>query len=387
MRLLIIFLLLFFYTNSHADYYVAPMQSANWKLMTSQMSCQLRQDIPYYGSADFFQRAGGVLQFSIQEQRNKPKIVKASLTVVPAPWIHEAVDRAEYEVFLDDAIDLKQQGRLAVYGEVAESMVDALVRGQYPTFMYVRESKRAPVEETRVAVSSIKFSEVYDSFLNCRANLLPFAFNDIQNSRIYFNTRSKFLNRKAKQNLHQIADYLNKMPESKAYIGSDTSNLGMPDKKWFELRAGVIKQQLLNEGVDSTRIDVEHIFPVGISDQDVRISILAPDPLRKYMFRKGSLRLSPMERKRLDLLAEYIKEFFTQGSVLIRSYTDSQGTRKSNLNVSRRRGDVLKAYLEKRGVPISRIKVKAYGEDRPIKSNRFEIGRAQNRRVVIDLLN
>ncbi len=355
--------------------------------MSSQMSCQLKQDIPYYGSADFFHRAGGVLQFSIQEQRNKPKIAKASLTVLPAPWIHEAVDQAEYEVFLDDAIDFMQLGRLAVFGEVAESMVDALVQGYYPTFIYVRESKRAPVEETRVAVSSIKFSEVYDSFLKCRANLLPFAFNDIQNSRVYFNTRSKFLNRKSKQNLHQIADYLNKIQDSRVFIGSDTSNLGVPDKKWFELRAGVIKQQLLNEGVDSARIDVKQILPFDISDQDVRISILAPDTLRKFMFRKGSIRLSPLEQKRLDLLAEYIKEFFTQGSVLIRSYTDSQGTRKSNLNVSKRRGEVLKAYLEKRGVPTSRIKVKAYGEDRPIKSNRFEIGRAQNRRVVIDLLN
>jgi outer membrane protein OmpA-like peptidoglycan-associated protein len=32
----------------------------------------------------------------------------------------------------------------------------------------------------------------------------------------------------------------------------------------------------------------------------------------------------------------------------------------------------------------NRVKVKAYGESKPIKSNRFPKGRSQNRRAIID---
>lgn len=387
MRFLLIFLIVFIYSNSRADYYEAPLQLAEWALMESKTACQLKQKIPYYGSADFLHTAGKELQFSIQEQRKKAAIVKASLAVRPAPWRHDVMDQATYDVYSDATDRHQANARLVVYGDIAELMLDALLQGNYPTFTYVREASRAPVEETKVAVSSVNFSKAYESFVVCRKNLFPFAVEDIKRNRIYFNLRSKFLNRKAGDELRKIAEYLNKTPEIKVYIVSDTANLGVPDKKWFELRAGVIQQNLEKLNIGSDRLIVSQVLPEAVSERDVTISVLAPDALRLYMYKKRSIRLSPLEQSRLNLLAEYIKEFFVRGTVLIRSYTDSEGSRKSNYDVSLRRGEAVKNYLVQQGVPASQLQVKAYGETRPVKSNRFETGRAQNRRVVIDFMN
>jgi hypothetical protein len=166
-------ILLLLSESSFADYYQAPMQESNWELKRSKNRCQLRQTIPLYGSADFVHRSGQYLQFSIQEQRRKPQVIKATLAAMPAPWMRAGADPVDYQVYLDQPDDTKDYGRLSVYGETAEAMIDALLRGQYPTFTYIRASSGNNVEETRVQVSSIKFTDGYKEFSECRKNLLP----------------------------------------------------------------------------------------------------------------------------------------------------------------------------------------------------------------------
>jgi sodium-type flagellar protein MotY len=154
-----------------ADYYQAAMNQAAWKFSGNKDGCSLTQDISVYGKAEFVSKPGQALRFSIQEQRRKPSIIKASLAVMPAPWIHQPVEDRNYQVYLDNAGDVKDYGRLSVYANDAEAMLDVLLQGQYPTFSYIRAASSLDVEETRVAVSSIKFGDKYKEFLACRNNL------------------------------------------------------------------------------------------------------------------------------------------------------------------------------------------------------------------------
>jgi sodium-type flagellar protein MotY len=154
---------------SFGDFYQASMQKANWEFKKANNVCYLKQHIPLYGSADFVHKAGEPLRFSIQEQRLKPLIIKASLKVMPAPWMHEAISSLDFPVYLDNA-EIGGYGRLSVYGDAAESMVDALLQGHYPTFIYIRDASALNLEETHVSVSTIKFSESYKKFLTCRNN-------------------------------------------------------------------------------------------------------------------------------------------------------------------------------------------------------------------------
>lgn len=69
-------------------------------------------------------------------------------------------------------------------------------------------------------------------------------------------------------------------------------------------------------------------------------------------------------------------------SIVINGYTDSVGDETSNLNLSIKRADAVKKWLERNGVN-TQIETRGYGEQKPITSNDTESGRAQNRRVEI----
>ena len=67
--------------------------------------------------------------------------------------------------------------------------------------------------------------------------------------------------------------------------------------------------------------------------------------------------------------------------LLIEGHTDSYGSDKENLNLSRKRAKWLYEYMVKKSVPEGQLQMAWYGESRPLASNKTSKGRAQNRRV------
>jgi outer membrane protein OmpA-like peptidoglycan-associated protein len=67
--------------------------------------------------------------------------------------------------------------------------------------------------------------------------------------------------------------------------------------------------------------------------------------------------------------------------VEIQGHTDSQGSARSNLKLSQKRAESVRAYLIKRSVAGDRMVAKGYGKEVPIADNRTSEGRSQNRRV------
>ncbi len=64
----------------------------------------------------------------------------------------------------------------------------------------------------------------------------------------------------------------------------------------------------------------------------------------------------------------------------IKGFTDSFGSRSYNKRLSKKRAEMVRDYLVKKGVAPARLVVKAMGESHPIASNRTAGGRARNRR-------
>ena len=69
----------------------------------------------------------------------------------------------------------------------------------------------------------------------------------------------------------------------------------------------------------------------------------------------------------------------------VEGHTDSVGSASSNLSLSQRRAEAVVSYLKEHGVKCQ-LNAVGYGETRPIASNRTRSGRAQNRRVEINLV-
>jgi hypothetical protein len=71
--------------------------------------------------------------------------------------------------------------------------------------------------------------------------------------------------------------------------------------------------------------------------------------------------------------------------VSVEGHTDSIGTEEYNRRLSLRRADAVRAYLERKGVAAHRMTVEGLGESQPVASNDTAAGRAQNRRVELEV--
>ncbi len=87
----------------------------------------------------------------------------------------------------------------------------------------------------------------------------------------------------------------------------------------------------------------------------------------------------------LNSVATVLKEY-DRTTVLVAGHTDSTGTDDYNNQLSVRRAESVGNYLASQGVAVNRIDAVGYGERQPIADNTTESGRAQNRRVEIDLV-
>jgi len=71
----------------------------------------------------------------------------------------------------------------------------------------------------------------------------------------------------------------------------------------------------------------------------------------------------------------------------IEGHTDNVGDKMYNQKLGQERADQVKMYLySQHQIPLHRINVISYGEDKPVGDNKTKEGRAQNRRVVIRVL-
>jgi outer membrane protein OmpA-like peptidoglycan-associated protein len=86
----------------------------------------------------------------------------------------------------------------------------------------------------------------------------------------------------------------------------------------------------------------------------------------------------------LDAGVEVLKEN-SGANVQIAGYTDSVGTDAYNQGLSERRANAVKDYFVAHGIDASRLTAVGYGESNPVADNSTADGRAQNRRVELNV--
>jgi len=100
---------------------------------------------------------------------------------------------------------------------------------------------------------------------------------------------------------------------------------------------------------------------------------------RKILFEHDSARLSQTDRENLLALLNALAAC-SGLTLIIEGHTDSSGGERANLRVSAKRAKAVADFLEE-GAPEVRLLERAYGESRPIASNRTAAGRMTNRRI------
>jgi peptidoglycan-associated lipoprotein len=107
----------------------------------------------------------------------------------------------------------------------------------------------------------------------------------------------------------------------------------------------------------------------------------------KGNFKFGKAAMPDDAKADLDQLVQQLKAEPTGAYIEIEGHTDSAGPRDLNYKLGLDRAEAVKRYLyDQHQVPLHKISVISYGEEKPIAPNKTKAGRAQNRRVVIKVL-
>ena len=103
-------------------------------------------------------------------------------------------------------------------------------------------------------------------------------------------------------------------------------------------------------------------------------------PLDRYDLSKDS-------QQALDDFASKVKGINEQYFIEVQGHTDDTGGARYNDELVQRRADAVRRYLSRQHqVPLNRMSTISYGDTLPVASNKTKAGRAQNRRVVLVVL-
>ena len=104
------------------------------------------------------------------------------------------------------------------------------------------------------------------------------------------------------------------------------------------------------------------------------------------LFAAGKAEVGPGAQRSVDKLADFLKAY-PKRTVLIEGHSDNLGHEEYNIRLSQQRAEAVRDLLVARGVAVQRIRTKGYGSKFPIVDNESAVGRQQNRRVEVIVLN
>ena len=107
----------------------------------------------------------------------------------------------------------------------------------------------------------------------------------------------------------------------------------------------------------------------------------------KGNFKFGQAMMPETVGPEIDALVQKLKSDPNGAYIEIEGHTDNVGPKDINYKLGLERAEAVKRYLyETHQVPLHKINVISYGEEKPMGENKTKDGRAANRRVVIKVI-
>ncbi len=97
-------------------------------------------------------------------------------------------------------------------------------------------------------------------------------------------------------------------------------------------------------------------------------------------FATAKARILPRSFPLLNEVAKVLKDY-PKIHIRVEGHTDSRGSDRYNMKLSKKRAKSVRSYLIRQGVDGGRMESQGFGETKPIESNRTRAGRAKNRRT------
>ena len=149
----------------------------------------------------------------------------------------------------------------------------------------------------------------------------------------------------------------------------------------------VAQQQTQLSSLDQTARDaLERATAAGkLAEGKFLYSEVLSDDSMKFPVSKAAL--SPEAQARLDAFVDKLKTDNRNVYVEVQGHTDATGNDAINMKLGEERAEAVRLFLNQQGVALNRMSTISYGETAPVADNKTRDGRAQNRRVVVEVLS
>ncbi|MCU7933046.1 MAG: OmpA family protein [Candidatus Thiodiazotropha sp. (ex Codakia rugifera)] len=234
--------------------YAAGMHESVWDFSGSDISCELRHEIPQFGLARFRRIAGDNLHFLVDSYQPIPEKVETVLREVSPPWEHTEPDSLEQMVVIHTGmrplqLDRKQAGWL----------LTSLTKGQVGSFDFLdwNDSRR----RVQVQLSPVNFQKAYREFKQCLRQLPNNGFTDYRHTVVHFALDVDALDKQAKKQLNQLAAYITadeKINRIMIEGHADDQGGNRYNKRLSARRADHVNRYLVQKGVKSLLMTQRH---------------------------------------------------------------------------------------------------------------------------------
>jgi outer membrane protein OmpA-like peptidoglycan-associated protein len=144
-------------------------------------------------------------------------------------------------------------------------------------------------------------------------------------------------------------------------------------------------QNTANSANDAARAVNTRADTIEAASRKLLFEVVLSEDQGKFKF--GRTELPDEAKTAIDSMVNNIKSQKSAVWIEIEGHTDNVGSKEYNEQLGMERAEAVKRYLyEQHQVPLHKMNVFSYGEDKPAVENRTRDGRAQNRRVVIKVL-
>lgn len=247
-RILIVLLLLTESTVSFAHVYRLPMGNESWQLFESPLHCRMWQSLPDYGDVIFSQRAHQAV-FRIKSYQINASTGQAEVIVVSPSWKHP---RTSHRYIITPKLLGNSPVRLM--NEQAIGVMNQLQQGNDIQVSY----RDGEVFQDSLYVSTLRFKQSYQRYLQCVNNMVPDSFDDVSRMRLHYETNQAKLSDSQEQQLMRIVRYVKADPSIKKVLirgHSDGLAANRYNLKISLARATIVENFFLENGLKPKDLD------------------------------------------------------------------------------------------------------------------------------------
>jgi outer membrane protein OmpA-like peptidoglycan-associated protein len=227
-----------------------PLESVEWAVVGDRFECRLTQPVKGFGQGEFVRRAGESPTFKLQSQERWLGRGSATLLAAAAPWRTGLADINLGPVPVASTGDALQSSQAQ-----AGRLLTALIEGRGPMIRH----RTGEGDALEVRLMPAHFADAYQRYLTCAADLLPYNFDQLKQTRIAFANTDMVLSESAKGRLNSIVDFVKEDPtvnQIELDGHSDSWGNRLSNREISRRRALTVKEYLVGQGISEEQIIV-----------------------------------------------------------------------------------------------------------------------------------